>query len=66
MVKKAAANKSYSQMSEQLAEIMMWFESEEVELDQALAKYQQATELIGQMEVYLKTAANKIKKLDIK
>ena len=64
MVKKAAANKSYSQMSEQLAEIMMWFESEEVELDQALAKYQQATELIGQMEAYLKTAANKIKKLE--
>ena len=56
--------KTYAQLSAELAEIMEWFEGREVDLDEALAKYQQATKLIGQMETYLKTAANKIKKIN--
>ena len=63
MVKKAAT-KSYADLSAQLSEIMAWFESGEVELDEAMAKYQEATKLIEQMETYLKTAANKIKKIN--
>jgi len=42
---------------------MQWFESGDVDLDEALAKYQQAIKLIEQMETYLKNAKNKIKKV---
>ena len=63
MAKKTTATKSYSELSAELSEIMEWFESGQVDLDQALTKHQQATKLIEQMETYLKTATNKIKKL---
>jgi exodeoxyribonuclease VII small subunit len=63
MAKKTDTTKSYSELSAELAEIMEWFESGQVDLDEALAKHQQATKLIDQMESYLKTATNKIKKL---
>ena len=66
MAKKSDLAKSYSKLSAELAEIMEWFEGGEVDLDEALAKYQQASQLLEQMEKYLKTAANKIKKLNAK
>ena len=66
MAKKSDSAKSYSELSAELAEIMEWFEGGEVDLDEALAKYQQASQLLEQMEKYLKTAANKIKKLNAK
>jgi len=64
MAKKSNSAKSYSELSAELAEIMEWFEGGEVDLDEALVKYQQASQLLEQMEKYLKTAANKIKKLN--
>jgi len=60
---KTKSEKSYSQLSAELAEIIEWFEAGDADLDQALAKYQKASELIEQMEKYLKTATNKIKKI---
>lgn len=62
----AESKKSYKELNEQLAEIMAWFESEQVDLDQAVAKYEQATKLLAEMESYLKTAENKIKKIAAK
>ncbi len=59
----AKASKSYLQLSQELDEILLWFESDEVDLDQAVAKYQEAMQLIQQMEKYLKTAQNKIRKV---
>ncbi len=59
-------SKSYRQMSEQLNEILLWFESEEVDLDEAVKKYEQAQKLIDEMEKYLKTAENKIRKIAAK
>lgn len=53
-------------MNEELAEILAWFESEQVDLDQAVAKYEQAMKLLASMEDYLKTAENKIKKIATK
>lgn len=58
-----AKTKDYQQLSSQLAAIIDWFESDEVELDQAIIKYQQATKLLAEMEDYLKTAKNKIRKI---
>ena len=50
-------------MADALAKLMEWFESDRVNLDEAVGKYQQAMELLEQMEAYLKTAENKVKKI---
>jgi len=62
---KQQKQKSYEQMNEELAEILAWFEGEQVDLDEALVKYDQASKLLTQMETYLKTARNKIKNIKI-
>jgi exodeoxyribonuclease VII small subunit len=61
--KPSSAKKTYQQLSNQLAELLGWFESDKVNLDEAIVKYQQALKLLDQMENYLKTAENKIKKI---
>lgn len=58
--------KTYEQMSRELVELMAWFESEQVNLDEAVNKYQQAMSLLGEMEAYLKTAENKVRKIAAK
>lgn len=58
-----AAAKNYRQMSQELDELLMWFESGDVDLDEAVIKYHQAIKLIARMEEYLKTAENKIQKI---
>jgi exodeoxyribonuclease VII small subunit len=58
--------KSYKEMSKRLEEIMLWFESGEVDVDEAIKKYEEATKLLDEMEKYLKTAGNKIKKISAK
>lgn len=60
---KPKTKKTYRQLSEELSTVLDWFDSQEADLDEALAKYQQAMELIKQMEAYLKTATNKIRKI---
>jgi exodeoxyribonuclease VII small subunit len=57
--------KSYRQLSSQLAELLAWFESEDLDIDQASAKYEEALQLISVMEKHLKTAQNKVKKLTV-
>lgn len=61
---KPSKNKTYQQMAEELSELVSWFEGEDIELDQAVAKYEQAMELLDQMEAYLTAAENKIKKIN--
>jgi exodeoxyribonuclease VII small subunit len=63
---KAKPAKTYQQLSDDFAELVAWFESDQVNLDEAVAKYEQAMELLAQMENYLKTAQNKIKKITAK
>ncbi len=60
---KGKITKNYQQLADELAAIMDWFESDKVNLDQAVIKYQQAMELLIEMEAYLKTAENKIRKI---
>ncbi len=62
----AGVNKSYQQMNDELAELMAWFESEHVDLDQAVAKYEEAMKLLEQMQKHLKTAEINIKKISAK
>jgi exodeoxyribonuclease VII small subunit len=61
-----AAQKSYREMAEQLDQIMLWFESGDIDIDEAVKKYEEASVLISEMEKYLKTAENKIKKISTK
>ncbi|HET9721659.1 MAG TPA: exodeoxyribonuclease VII small subunit [Candidatus Saccharimonadales bacterium] len=58
--------KSYKQMTQQLNQMVEWFESDEVDLDQAVGKYQEALRLLAEMEEYLKTTENKVKKIAAK
>lgn len=53
-------------MDAELAEIIDWFESDKVNLDEAIVKYEKALALIAEIEKYLKTAENKIKKITTK
>jgi len=53
-------------MADELAGLIDWFESDKVNLDEAVAKYEQAMELLKQMEDYLNTAENKVKKIAAK
>lgn len=59
----AKAPKSYQAMNTELAELMSWFEGEQVDLDEAVTKYDQAMKLLAEMEAYLNSAENKIKKI---
>jgi len=63
MPKNTARQRNYRQMDEDLSKLMAWFESEDVDLDEALVKYEQAAKLIDQMEKYLKVAKIKITKI---
>lgn len=63
---KKTSSKTYLQLSDELAGLIEWFEGESVNLDEAAAKYEQAVEIITQMEDYLKTTQNKIKKITAK
>jgi exodeoxyribonuclease VII small subunit len=61
-----AKAKTYQQMETELNRLIEWFESEQVNLDEAAAKYEQALELLKQMEQSLKATENKIKKITAK
>ncbi len=58
--------KNYQQLERQLAEIIAWFESGNAQVDQAIAKYEQALKIIAQIENYLKTAENRLRKINAK
>lgn len=53
-------------MAQELAALIEWFESDRVNLDDAVTKYEQAMNLLKEMEDYLKTAENKVKKISAK
>ncbi len=51
---------SYSDLKKRLDEIIFWFEQDEIDLDEALIKYQEAQKLIEQIEAYLSALEQKI------
>lgn len=55
--------KTYAELKAELEELMAWFDQENIDVDQAIAKYEEAITLTKQLEAYLTTAENKIKKL---
>jgi len=62
----AEKKRTYNDMSDELNKIIAWFEGDEVNLEDAVAKYETAMSLLNDMEEYLKSAQNKIKKITLK
>lgn len=58
--------KTYQQMADELNGLIDWFESDDVNLDDAVDKYEEAMMLLEQMENYLKSAENKVNKIAAK
>jgi len=57
---------TYQQLSDELNRLIEWFESDTVNLDEAVEKYEQAMELLKRMEKHLKSAENKVKKISVR
>ena len=50
-------------MADELNQLIEWFEGDQANLDEAVVKYEQATDLLKQMETALKIAENQVKKI---
>lgn len=64
MATSGPARKNYRQLSQELDEIIDWFESGELNIDEAVPKYEAAMKLITELEKYLKTSENKVRKIN--
>ena len=62
--KKFPQPKTYSQMQVELDEILSWFNRENTDIDEALVLYERAMKLIADMEAYLRSSGNKLKKIN--
>jgi exodeoxyribonuclease VII small subunit len=58
-----AQTKTYQQLSRELDEVMNRLQTEDIDVDEALALYKQGTALTKQLEDYLQQAENTLKKL---
>lgn len=58
-----ATTKTYADLRTELDELLMWFENDDIDVDEAIDKYEQAIKLTKQLETYLKQAQNKVLKL---
>jgi len=59
-------DKSFQEKMSDLDEILAWFESDEVNLEQSVTKYEQALALSKELQDELKNAQNKIETLNKK
>jgi exodeoxyribonuclease VII small subunit len=61
MTKEPTVN--YRELSAELDEILSSLQTDDLDIDEAMAKYERGTKLVQQLEDHLKTAENKIVKL---
>jgi exodeoxyribonuclease VII small subunit len=66
MTKNSKKLVTYKELTDKLDKNLAWFESDDIDLDSAVDKYQETIQQIEAMEAYLKTAQNKIKKIATK
>lgn len=57
--------KTYKQLQAELDEVMTMIQAEELDVEEAIKLYEQGEKLIRELETYLKTAENTIKKLKL-
>ena len=60
-----ATNKSvtYKELREKLDELMLWFEGDDLDVDEAIGKHAEAEKIIADLEAYLKNTEQKIQKI---
>ena len=58
-----ADKKTTLQLQSELDDILLWFESDAIDIDEAVTKYQQGLKLVQELHDRLKTAENTIKKI---
>ncbi len=55
--------KSYRELSTELDALMTELQSGELDIDEAVKKYQRGMEIVKELQKYLKEAENKVKKV---
>ena len=56
----ATKDETVSEKLEKLEVLLQWFESEEITVEEALVKYEQALKLSKELEAQLETAKNQV------
>ncbi len=54
---------NYRKLHEELEAILARLETNELEVEEAIKQYQRGSEIVKQLQQYLKTAENKVKKV---
>jgi exodeoxyribonuclease VII small subunit len=54
--------KTYKQLKDELQDVLAWFEQEDIDVDKAIEKHAEAEKLISELQAYLDTTEQKIKK----
>ncbi|MBP7807065.1 exodeoxyribonuclease VII small subunit [Candidatus Saccharibacteria bacterium] len=57
--------KTYKQLQAELDEVMDKIQAEELDVEEAIKLFERGEKLIAELELYLKTAENKIKRLKL-
>lgn len=57
---------TYEELNLELEAVLADLQREDLDVDEALARYERGLELVKQLENYLKTAENKVQKLKAK
>ncbi len=55
--------KTYRELRAELDELMAWFDQDDIDVEQALLKYEEAQKIVAELEEYLKETELKIKNL---
>lgn len=63
---KVASEPSFQDLQAQLEDLLSWFDKPDVDLDQALVKYEQALAIITRLETRLKETKNRIQVINQK
>jgi exodeoxyribonuclease VII small subunit len=56
---------NYQDLSKKLDEIMARFNDEDIDIEEAMALYEEGITIVKELETYLKTAENKVKKIKL-
>ena len=60
-----ANNETYRELKLKLDEVLAWFDQDDIDIDEALARYKDAEALIAKIERYLEQTQEKIQKLKV-
>jgi len=59
----AGKKSPYKDLNQELEEILAKLQSQDLDIDEAIKIYERATVVIKELEDYIKTAGNKVKKI---